>query len=102
MTTDQTANIIHCYLCSCELENEYGEQVGRHEECVNCRTSLRCCRMCQFYNKLVYNECKEPNAERLLDKEKPNFCSYFVLGNGKDIGSSKDDLLSAANALFKI
>lgn len=102
MTSESTANTIYCYSCNHELDNEAGERVGRHEECNKCRTSLRCCRMCHFYDKLVYNECREPNAERLLDKEKPNFCSYFVLGNGKDAGSGKDELLAQANALFKM
>ncbi len=97
LTTD-----IYCFSCNTKLELESTDKIGRHEDCPKCRTSLRCCRMCQFYDKLVYNECKEPNAERLLDKEKSNFCSYFVLGNGQNMSSSKDDLLAQANALFKM
>tara|TARA_B100000927_G_C16451754_1_gene464112 strand:- start:785 stop:970 length:186 start_codon:yes stop_codon:yes gene_type:complete len=58
--------------------------------------------MCVFYDRTCYNECKEPLAERILEKEKANFCSYFKL-NGGDTRpeKSKEDLFSAADALFK-
>lgn len=99
---DITTNTVKCYGCESELELELGALIGRGEECPSCKRSLRCCMMCGFFDKLVYNECKEPNAERILDKEKKNFCSYFTLGFRKEgLNSSKLDLLDAANALFK-
>ena len=58
--------------------------------------------MCVFYDKTCYNECKEPLAERILEKEKANFCSYFKLRGGDSVsGKTKDELFSAADALFK-
>ena len=58
--------------------------------------------MCQHYDKSAYNECREPNADRVLDKEKANFCDYYKFGNpGKQEGPSKEYLLAKANALFK-
>jgi hypothetical protein len=57
--------------------------------------------MCKFYDPKVYNECHESNADRIVDKEKANFCDYFVLSGGGNAGPSKDDLINSADALFK-
>ncbi len=57
--------------------------------------------MCSFYDKNSYNECKEPIADRITDKEKSNYCDYFKLNDGVGVKDKKDDLLAAANALFK-
>ncbi len=58
--------------------------------------------MCRFFDQKAYNQCREPSAERIIDKEKANFCDYFSLGDsvGAEI-SEKDKFLSAAEALFK-
>jgi hypothetical protein len=58
--------------------------------------------MCFFYDPQVYNECKETNAERVVEKEKANYCDYFLLKGGKGREQkSKDDHLNLANSLFK-
>lgn len=93
---------VNCYRCESELSFEMGDKIGRQDECDKCKVNLRCCKMCEFYDNLVYNECKEPNAERILDKEKANFCGYFILsGTGTKSTQTRDDMLAAANALFK-
>ena len=92
---------VHCYSCNKSTLLTTQQKILRHEECPHCQIHLHCCKMCVFYDSTVYNECKEPLAERLVDKEKANFCSYFKIGNGKNMGPSKGDLLSAADALFK-
>lgn len=57
--------------------------------------------MCSFYDPSAYNECKEPMANRILEKESANFCDYYKLGALNNQGNDKDDLMAAANALFK-
>jgi hypothetical protein len=57
--------------------------------------------MCKFYDARVYNECKESNADRVVDKEKDNFCDYFSLSDGKHDDSSIESLKSVADLLFK-
>jgi hypothetical protein len=57
--------------------------------------------MCSFYDSKVYNECRESNAERIVDKEKSNFCDYFSLSDGRNNQISKDDLINQAASLFK-
>lgn len=92
----------YCAFCHAQLHLEINDKVGRHEECPLCKRSLRCCKMCSFYDRHAYNECKEPNAERIIEKERANFCSYFTLScSTNNNSSSQSDLLAAANALFK-
>ncbi len=76
-------------------------KILRTEECPYCSTSLHCCRMCSFYDSRVYNECRESNAERIVDKEKANFCDYFNLSDGTNKSNSKEDLENLADSLFK-
>ena len=92
---------IKCYNCESVLDFEPNQSVGRRDDCHQCSVDLRCCKMCQFYDVKAYNECKEPMAPRILEKEKANFCDYYKLTSGGQDNNSKDDLLSAANALFK-
>ena len=58
---------------------EINAPVGRAETCSKCGYDLRCCMNCRFYDPGSYNECREPQAERVIDKERSNFCDYFKL-----------------------
>jgi len=40
-------------------------------------------------------------ANRVLDKEKANFCDFFKIGSGSQGAPDKNELLSTANSLFK-
>ena len=58
--------------------------------------------MCQFYDPKAYNECRENSADRIVDKEKANFCDYFKIGSaGNDADKARQDALAKAAALFK-
>jgi hypothetical protein len=93
---------IVCYACKRTLERNGGEKIHKNEECSYCYADLHCCRMCEFYDPKAYNQCREPNAERIVEKEKANYCDYFILKGGEgNQGSQKDDLFSAADSLFK-
>lgn len=48
-----------------------------------------------------YNECKEPAADRVVDKEKNNFCEFYQPGSGGEQQSAADKAKAAAEALFK-
>lgn len=100
MNTQQTD--VKCYACHGALELQVNSKILKSEECPKCFASLHCCKMCQFYDPKVYNECRETNAERIVEKEKANYCDYFQLKGGQGPGSSsKDDLFNLANSLFK-
>lgn len=92
---------INCYKCQSDTGLSAGTSISRSEDCNSCSADLRCCRMCEFYDTKSYNECREPSADRILEKEKANFCDYFKLGNSEDAASNKNDIMAQANALFK-
>lgn len=92
---------IICYNCSRVLEHEMGQKVFRNEDCPHCEASMRCCRMCKHYDKTAYNECREPIADRIIEKEKSNFCDHFSLAGEGNGGADKNNMLDAASSLFK-
>lgn len=89
-----------CFKCGASLN--FIDRVGRREECPQCHEDVHVCRNCEFYDAKVYNECREPAAEVVRDKERANHCDYFRPGAGTGgATSSKDALRAAAEALFK-
>ena len=90
---------LKCFHCGSELK--YQDRIGLREECEQCRNDVHVCKNCTFYDVKVYNECKEPQAELVRDRERANHCEYFQAGSGAGGGGkSKEDLLKAAQALF--
>lgn len=65
-----------CHACKRELSIE--KKIGRRGECVFCGADLHCCLNCTFYNRSAAKQCREPVAEAVREKEKANFCGYFV------------------------
>ena len=93
---------VKCFKCDNALILEAGKDANRYENCTKCNASVRCCMMCQFYDTSSYNECREPTADRITDKEKANFCDFFkVSAGGNTYKDHKTEVLSAADALFK-
>ena len=92
-----------CFNCKNPLPFNLGTKVSRNEECPNCRRDVRCCYNCMHYDKNSYNECHEPQADRVVEKDRSNFCDYFAFGTGSLIGGgqSKDDVYKKLNDLFK-
>lgn len=91
---------INCYSCSKSIPLLTGT-IHRSDDCPYCRVSLRCCKMCKFYDAHSYNECKEPVAERIVDKEKANFCDFFSPGNSAAAIDEKEKAKNAFESLFK-
>lgn len=90
-----------CFSCGKELALPAGP-VGRRESCTHCGSDVRACRNCAHYDPRAYNECREVQAERVVEKERANFCDYFVLGGASgDAQSSKSDVLKKLDDLFK-
>ena len=88
-----------CWYCSAELTHiDY----GRQDSCPKCGRDTRVCKNCGFFDPAVHNQCHETQADRVVDKERSNFCDYFKPGSGLGgSGPTKDALKSAADALFK-
>lgn len=91
---------VKCFECGETLSFE--GNISRREECGRCGADVRVCKNCQFYDPKVYNECKETSADPVREKERSNLCDYFAPGSSASAkGTSRDDLLAAAEALFK-
>jgi hypothetical protein len=89
--------------CSfCEKEIEVNGTVIRSDTCPHCGHDLRCCVQCKFYDPGSYNECKEVSAERVVDKERANFCDYFIIKGARENLSGKEAIAKQAlENLFK-
>jgi hypothetical protein len=65
-----------CYRCGGEIPTT--QRVLRDEECPHCAQDLHCCRNCRFHDPAVSNQCAEPQADYVVDKERANFCEFFA------------------------
>lgn len=95
---------VRCYKCSKVLDFKPGHKAHRSDVCTNCNSDVKCCKNCSHYNINAYNQCKENQADRVVDKERANFCDYFVLRASNAIDNqndSKQDAKSKLDALFK-
>lgn len=89
-----------CYFCQHEIE--IGEFVGRRDECPHCGRDLHCCYQCNFFEPAYNNECRETQAERVVEKDRSNFCGYFRFGRrDKEVREQRENVLSQLDALFK-
>jgi hypothetical protein len=89
-----------CHHCKKEINLE--NFIGRQEQCPVCGADLHCCLNCTFYERGAYNDCKETQAERVLDKARSNFCDFFsfrlITSTGEEKASGAKDKLES---LFK-
>lgn len=63
---------------ACQREIEGLEKLGRYEICPYCRSDLHSCLNCALYDEYAENKCREPAAEWVNDREKNNFCEFFL------------------------
>lgn len=93
------ASEFQCFKCGTVLK--FSDRVSIREECESCGEDVHSCKNCRFYDPKAYNECREPSAEVVQEKERANRCDYFEGGGSYQANDKKDQLLSAAEALFK-
>jgi hypothetical protein len=70
------ADMIRCFRCGASLAS-LSLPLSRRDECPECAMHLHVCRMCEFFHPDVPKQCREDDAEEVLDKEKVNFCEWF-------------------------
>ena len=92
-----------CFSCFKEINGD--DNIGRSETCPHCSIDLHCCYNCKFHDKSVYNECRESQADRVLEKDRSNFCDYFAFapdsGSGAAAGSRQGRAGNPLDDLFK-
>ena len=77
-----------CYKCTKEIRVD--KIVGRKDVCPFCQADLRCCLNCRHYDHMLYNQCRESQAERVLDKDRSNFCDYFSFNEFRSDAKTKE------------
>ncbi|MFQ5633165.1 MAG: hypothetical protein ACE5I1_30730 [bacterium] len=70
-----TGKSMFCFHCKKEIAE--GTKIFRQSVCENCGSYLRCCLNCKNHDPVAYNQCREPMAEIVKEKDKANFCDYF-------------------------
>lgn len=67
-----------CWGCGARIEDE-PMPLSTYAACPQCRAQLHTCRMCRNWNPRLHSDCDETRAESVSDREKANFCDWFVL-----------------------
>ncbi len=91
-----------CHACLNVLEIK--TPAGRTETCPFCGADLHCCLNCAHYHVGSYNDCREPQAERVIEKDRSNFCEFFVFKDSPMTENGKDPAKAAKakiESLFK-
>ena len=92
---------MRCFGCGAETPLASGERIGFRDTCAGCGRDLHACRNCAHHEPSAYNECREPNAERVGDRERANRCDYFAPGAGGAAGDAKASARAGLDAVFK-
>lgn len=93
---------MECPACRSEIALAAGESIGFRDACDRCQADLHVCLACEFHDPSSYNECRESNAERILDRERANRCEYFRPRQGSGVGESvRSSAITDLESLFK-
>ncbi|KAA3615391.1 MAG: hypothetical protein DWQ05_13625 [Calditrichaeota bacterium] len=91
---------MYCHHCQSEISVDL--PVRRQETCPKCSSYLHCCKNCRFYDLHAPQQCKEPIAELVSNKESGNFCGYFEPASEKPaIDKSAEEARKKLDELFK-
>jgi hypothetical protein len=87
-----------CWSCGSGLPFPRFAAVPRESECPKCGRDLHACRNCRHHDTAVNNQCREPNAEWVTDRDRANFCEFFQLAEAP-IGGGRDRSAEARKKL---
>jgi len=113
-----------CWKCGASLA-QLSLPLLRLDVCQQCGAELHVCKLCSLYDVAVAKHCRETIAEEVRDKQRANFCDYFVINpnayqpppsttasrtalddlfggkTGSNSTASADQVRSALDSLFK-
>ena len=96
------AHSICCYRCGESLA-ALSLPFSRQDECPACSNYLHVCKMCKYFDSRVPRQCQEDGAEDVTEKDRLNFCDWYVPSEAAfDAGRKSDEeqAKSALDALF--
>jgi hypothetical protein len=90
-----------CHQCHREFKIE--GCISRTDDCPHCSADVHCCLNCTNYDTNAHNKCREPQAEWVTDREKANFCDFFLPNKLNETAAKTPapDPRSAFDSLFK-
>lgn len=89
------------YCFSCKKNLEIRDRPARTDACPFCGADLKVCMNCRFYDEAAYNSCREPRAERVVDKGRANFCDYFEFRDSQ-AGQARNEIDEARRKLDEL
>jgi hypothetical protein len=93
-------SVLYCWKCN--GATELIDKVKRADSCEHCGADLHSCKNCKFFDPNVHNQCRESTTVWEPDKEKANFCTYFIPREGEsEMEEDRDAALNSLEALFK-
>src|SRR5436190_13456392 len=67
----------HCWKCGTEYKLPGAP--GRSECCPRCNSDLKVCRNCISYDPRIAQQCRDPRAEPVAEKDMANYCEFFEM-----------------------
>jgi hypothetical protein len=97
---------MNCWHCGYQIDLRLNGGIGKKDECPNCEADLHVCRNCRFFDPGSENECSEPIAEWVRDKDRANSCEYLAVVETVEMSrrpaaSSTVEARKAWDSLFK-
>jgi hypothetical protein len=92
-----------CFSCNAVVELAAGERIGFRDACEKCNSDLHVCLNCIHHDSSAYNQCREPNAEWVSERERANRCDYFAYGDRSrdSAGAEQSRARTTLDDLFK-
>ena len=90
-----------CYFCKIKLPEKAG--IYRNSECPSCGKDIKICLNCKFYSPGSHYDCGETISELVKQKDRSNFCDYFVAAEkagSESESNNSDNAKSKFNSLF--
>ena len=92
----------HCWKCGTEYKLPGGP--GRMECCSRCNSDLKVCLNCISYDARIAQQCRDPRAEPVAEKNMANYCEFFEMARREYVATatsnSRED--KARDALKKL
>lgn len=99
MSTDQRQLL--CWKCGADLKT-VPRPFSRFAECPDCKSELHVCRMCRHYDLRYVGQCNHDFADKVLVKEKSNFCGHFKPDPGAYRGAGDSEKAKAQQELHTL
>lgn len=86
---------------ACGRAFEVRERVGFREVCDGCGADLHICLNCAFHDTGAHNQCRESQADPVVEKDRANRCEWFrVSARPGGAKRPQEDSRAKLDALF--